>query len=398
VRKDHLPPTPRTLGAGPWRWPNRPPLRVWIWTSATVALVVVAVLLWRGSDAAATESTTAPPADVPSGAPAGAVSEAWSADGGPLPGTVVQGGRVLVGSEHGIRALDPVTGEEAWHYTRANARMCGLTVTDGVAVAAFATADRCDEAVALNAGTGVRAWTRSLSLAGDAVLDSTTAIVLAGNPTGLVTLDPIGDSIRWRFAAPEGCRLLAADAGSTGIAVLQRCGTDDPQVRLLDGFAGTVHWSRDLPVAEGADVRLLGADRAVTVLAGDEVLTLAGSDGTVLAGLAVPAGTTDVEQVTVDSTSLVRLDGKVCALDASSGAELWTAPATGLPAASGAVKDPDAPAGLVLPDEGGFSARDPVTGAETARWAVDGLPADGSASVIGPVVVLRLEERVVGYR
>jgi hypothetical protein len=62
------------------------------------------------------------------------------------------------------------------------------------------------------------------------------------------------------------------------------------------------------------------------------------------------------------------------------------------------VKDPDAPAGLVLPDEGGFSARDPVTGAETARWAVDGLPADGSASVIGPVVVLRLEERVVGYR
>ena len=398
MRKDHLLPTPRTLGAGPWRWPHRPPLRVWIWSAATVALVVVAALLWRGSDAAATESTTAPPADVPSGAPAGAVSEAWSADGGPLPETVVQSGRVLVGSEHGIRALDPVTGEEAWHYTRANARMCGLTVIDGVAVAAFATADRCDEAVALNAGTGVRAWTRSLSLAGDAVLDSTAAIVLARNPRGLVTLDPIGDSIRWRFAAPEGCRLLAADAGSTGVAVLQRCGTGDPQVRLLDGFAGTVHWSRDLPVAEGADVRLLGADRAVTVLAGDEVLTLDGPDGTVLARLPVPAGTTDVEQVTVDSTSLVRLDGTVSALDASSGAELWTAPATGLPVASGAVKDPDAPAGLVLPDGDGFSARDPVTGAETARWAVDGLPADGSASVIGPVVVLRLEERVVGYR
>jgi outer membrane protein assembly factor BamB len=376
----------------------RLPWRVWVWTATTVALLLVAALLWRGSDAAATESTTAPPADVPSGAPAGAVSEAWSADGGPLPETVVQGGRVLVGSEHGIRALDPVTGTEAWHYTRANARMCGLTVTDGVAVAVFATADRCDEAVALNAGTGVRAWTRSLSLAGDAVLDSTAAIVLASNPTGLVTLDPIGDSIRWRFAAPEGCRLLSADAGSTGVAVVQRCGTGDAQVRLLDGFAGTVHWTRDLPVGEGADVRVLGADRAVTVLAGDEVLTLAGPDGTVLARLPVPAGTTAVEQVTVDSVSLVRLEGTVSALDAASGAALWEAPATGLPAASGAGKVPDAPVGLVLPDEDGFSARDPVTGAETARWTGAGLPADGTASVIGPVVVLRLEDRVLGYR
>ena len=44
--------------------PRRPPLRVWIWTAATVALVVVAALLWRGSDAAATESTTAAPAGV----------------------------------------------------------------------------------------------------------------------------------------------------------------------------------------------------------------------------------------------------------------------------------------------------------------------------------------------
>jgi hypothetical protein len=51
---------------------HRPPLRVWVWIAASVALVVVATLLWRGSDAAATESTTAAPAGVPVGAPAGA--------------------------------------------------------------------------------------------------------------------------------------------------------------------------------------------------------------------------------------------------------------------------------------------------------------------------------------
>jgi outer membrane protein assembly factor BamB len=305
---------------------------------------------------------------------------------------------VLVGSVHGIRALDPLTGEEAWHYTRANARMCGLTVTDGVAVAVFATADRCDEAVALDAGTGVRRWTRSLSLAGDAVLDSTAAIVLASNPTGLVTLDPTGNNVRWRYAAPDGCRVLAADAGSTGIAVLQSCsGTTDLQVRLLDGFAGTAHWTRSLPVAEGTDVRLLGADDAVTVLVGDEVQTLAGTDGSLLSALRVTAGA-EVEQTTVGSVSLVRVDGTVSAIDALSGTALWESPATGLPAASGAVEDPEAPALLVLPDADGFSVRDPATGAELDRFAVTDLPDNGAASVIGPVAVLRLDDRVLGYR
>jgi outer membrane protein assembly factor BamB len=377
----------------------RPPLRVWVWTAGAVALLVVAALLWRGSDAAATESTTAPPADVPSGTPAGAVSETWSADGSQVPETVVQEGRVLVGSTHGVRALDPVTGEEAWHYTRANARMCGLTVTDGVAVAVFATADRCDEAVGLDAGTGVREWTRSLSLAGDAVLDSTAAIVLASNRTGLLSLDPSGGGIRWRFAAPEGCRFLAADAGSTGVAVLQRCGASaDVQVRLLDGFAGSVHWSRDLPTADGAEVRLLGADRAVTVLVGDEVQTLAGPDGSVLSRLPVPAGVTDVEQTTVEAVSLVRVGDTVTAVDTSSGASLWQTTAAGLPAASEALTEDDAPSAFVLPDGSGFSSRDPATGAEIDRSAVPRPPAGGTVAQIGPVVVLRLDDRVLGYR
>src|SRR6476620_8770610 len=103
MRKDHLPPTPRRLGAGPWRWPGTPPLRVWVWTAATVALVVVASLLWRGSDAAATESTTADPAGVPVGAPAGSVSQVWSAESDPMPGDVVEKGRVVLAGAHGVR-------------------------------------------------------------------------------------------------------------------------------------------------------------------------------------------------------------------------------------------------------------------------------------------------------
>ncbi|WP_245160385.1 PQQ-binding-like beta-propeller repeat protein [Blastococcus sp. CT_GayMR20] len=371
-------------------------MRVWVWTAATVALVVVAALLWRGSDAAATESTTAAPADVPPGTPAGAVSEAWSADGGPLPESIVEDGRVIVGSRHGVRALDAVTGAEAWHYTRSNARLCGLTATNGVAVAVFATANRCDEAVALDAETGVRAWTRNVLLRGDAELDSTDRIVLATSPTGVVTLDPIGDNIRWRYAAPEGCRITGSDVGTAGVAVLQRCeGTDAVQLRLLDGFQGGARWTRDLPTDEGAEVRLLGADALLGVLVGDDVQALSAEDGAEVRRL--PAAD-DVQQLTTGGVALFHAGGTLSALDAASGTSLWESPAVGLPSTPVPDKDAATPAALLVPDEDGFAHRDPATGAELGRSRVDDVPAGGTATVVGPVVVYRLADRVLGYR
>jgi len=374
----------------------RPPLRVLVWAAATVALLVVATLLWRGSDAAATQSSTAPPADVPSGTPAGAVSETWSADGELPTSTVVQSGRVLVGSTHGVRALDPVTGEEAWQYMRSNARMCGLTATNGLAVAVFATADRCDEAVALNAGTGVRAWTRSVRFADDVTLSLTDRIVLAANPTGMVTLDPTGDNIRWRAAAPLGCRFLGAAAGSAGVAVLQRCAEATvAQVRLFDGFDGSAHWSRDIPLTENGSLRLLGADALPTVLVDGEVQALSPADGTVLTSLPVSDG---VQVGPAGPVTLVRVDGRLHALDGTSGATLWDVPALGLPTPPPAAKDDRTPAALLVPEDGAFVQRDPSTGAELGRFAAVDLPAGGTATQVGPVVVLRLPERVLGYR
>jgi outer membrane protein assembly factor BamB len=376
----------------------RLPVRVWVWTAATVALLVVETLLLRGSDAAATESTTAAPADVPTGAPAGAVSEAWSASAELVPGTVVQGGRVLVGSAHGVRALDPATGEEAWHYTRSNARLCGLTVTDGVAVAVFATGRRCDEAVALNAGTGVRAWTRSVGFAGDVRLSSTRAIVLASNPGGIVVLDPTGDSIRWRYAVPGGCRLIGAEAGDTGVAVLEHCaGADGVQLRLFGGFDGEKHWNHDLPVAEAdaEDARLLGADGVVTVAVGGEVQVHAAADGVVLTRRPAPDR---VEQRTAGGVPFLLVDGELSALDPASGATLWSTPAIGLPTASSADKDADGRAFLLVPEADGFVRRDPATGAELGRSTVTDVPEGGLAAFLGPVVVYRLDDRVLAYR
>jgi hypothetical protein len=373
-------------------------LRVWVWTAAGLALVVVAALLWRGSDAAATESTTAAPAGVPSGAPAVAVSEAWATRGEPLPQHVVESGRVLIGSAHGIRALDPATGEEAWHYTRANARLCGLTATDGVTVAVFRTENRCDEAVALNAGTGVRAWTRSVNFRNDATLDSTDRIVLADSPNGLVTLDPTGSNIRWRYAPPENCVLLGSEAGSAGVALLERCrGSSTVLLKLLDGFDGDAHWTRDLPVLEGAEVRLLGADTLLGLLLDGEFQALSAADGTVLSRLPVPDGATDgVQQVAAGSVALVRVSDTLSALDAASGGLLWTVPALGVPSAGVAVEDPAAPLPVPAPD--GFVFRDLATGGEVGRSAVTGLPEGGVASTVGGAVVYRLPDRVLGFR
>ena len=373
----------------------RPPLRVWIWTAATVAIVVVAALLWRGSDAAATQSTTAAPAGAPSGTPAGAVSEAWSADGDPLPESVLEGGRVLIGSEHGVRALDPATGEEAWHYTRSNAWLCGLTATNGVAVAVFRTEDRCDEAVALNAGTGVRAWTRSVNFRGDVTLDSTASIVLAASRSGIVTVDPTGNTLRWRYAPPERCELLGAEVGSAGVAVLERCaGSPDVRLRLFDGFEGDPHWTRDLPAREGAEIRLLGADGLIGVLVDDEYQGLVPADGTVLTRIPV-AEANEVQQVMSGTVALIRVGGMLSAVDAGFGSVLWTAPAIGLPSPADA---PDPAGPLPVPDADGFVLRDPITGTEAGRYAASGLPAGGTAAVLGDVVVHRLADRVLAFR
>jgi outer membrane protein assembly factor BamB len=377
---------------------RRPPLRVWVWTAGTLALVVVAALLWRGSDAAATESTTAAPAGVPTGTPADAVSEVWSVPGDPLPGSVVESGRVLVGSRHGVRALEPATGEEAWHYTRANAQLCGLTATNGVAVAVFRTEDRCDEAVALDAGTGVRRWTRSVDFRGDATLDSTDRIVLAGSPTGVVTLDPTGNNIRWRHAPPEGCVLLGAEVGSAGVAVLQRCsGSATVRLRLFDGFAGNAHWTRELPAREGAEVRLLGADGLLGVLVDDEFQGLSAADGAVLQRLPVPDGAADaVQQVAAGGIALVRIEGTLSALETASGRVLWSAPALGVPSAPEPGADPAG--ALPVPGGEGFVLRDPATGTELGRSEVPGLREGGEAAPVGDTVVYRLPDRVAGFR
>jgi outer membrane protein assembly factor BamB len=379
---------------------SRPPLRVWVWTAAALAVAVVVALLWRGSDAAATTSTTAAPAAPLTGSPAAAVSPAWSAAGGALPGHLVVHGRVLVGSAHGLQALDVRTGRAAWTYQRTNARLCGVAAADGNAVAVFDVpheTSRCDQVVALDVDTGVRAWTRNANFSPDVALvgvDRTpqaAGSVVAWNPTGLVDLDPAGDNIRWRYHTPAGCRISEVTPGSSGIAVVQRCTGAPPQLRLVDAIGGGVRWTKAL--AAGAAPQVAGADGAVTVADGTTLDVLSADDGTPRAALPLPAGAADAAEVAAGGVVVVSAGSAVTGVDPRTGAQVWQVPAVG----SAGPVDPD-DADVVVPEDGALVVRDAATGGERSRSAVTGLPPGGTAAAAGPVVVYRTSGRVAGYR
>ncbi|NYJ04567.1 outer membrane protein assembly factor BamB family protein [Petropleomorpha daqingensis] len=377
-----------------------PPLRVWVWTAATLVLVVVATLLWRGSDAAATSRSTAAPAVDPTGSPAGALSQAWTRTAGVLPEQVVAGDRVIMGDRHGITALDPATGDPVWHYTRSNAVLCGVTATEGVAVAVFRTRIRCDQAVALHADTGGYAWTRSVDLDSDVTLRSTRSTVLAVSRGSVVVIDPLGDNIRWR-SAPHGCSILDAVPGSSGIAVLLRCpGTQALRVRLLDGGQGNAAWTQDLSTNDGSQVQLAGADGGVAVVVGDELQFLSAADGTVTTVLPLPAaGQDDARPMSAVAGPLVLTWARgTLVARASDLAVLWQVPALGLPTPQTSLKALAMSSPLLVPEEGAFVALNPSNGQETGRSSVDGPPTGGVATPIGDVVVYRLPDRVIAYR
>ena len=381
----------------------RPPLRVWVWTAATLALVMVVALLWRGSDVAATDSTTAASAEVPEDEPEGELSEAWAVDGDPLPRRVVEDGRVVLGGERGITARDAVTGEEAWHYTRANAFLCDLTAVDGLVLAVFRQGGRCDEAIALHAGTGVRKWTRSVRFDAEVDLASTDQLLLASWERSVEVLDPTGNGDRSDYQPPPTCRLLDADVGSSGVALLQRCSAGTVQLKLIDGFTGEDVWTREVGASPGADVRLAGADRLVTVVVDDRLEVHGAEDGDVLQTFDLPPAddpeTETLHQAGSGSLALVWARGTVWALDETSGEARWSRPAVGLPSVDEAAQVAPGAADVLVPEADGFVRRDLATGEEVARLPVDGgLSAPGRASVVGPVVVYRLPARVVGYR
>ncbi len=384
----------------------RPTRWVLLWVAATIIGTLVLALLWVRSDYATTSLRTAAadPSQPVEADPAARVVQAWQARTGPADADPVESSTVVVGEQHGVRGLDPESGSERWHYLRSTASLCDWTAADGVVVAVFRTDAGCDEALALDAGTGRRQWYRSVSLASNATLSSTSQLTVASTATGVAVFGTTDNGLRWRYRPPADCRISDTRPGDVGVAVTVDCGTS-AQLLLLDGFTGKERWTGSLPAGPA---RLLTADGVVGVLSAEPAgsLHIFDREGVQLVALREPALAAD-SATGGDATGagaagpsaqllgdqLVLFTGStVLSVNVQGGGIQWVVPALTRPVMLGS--------GLLVYDGTDFVQHDLGTGAELRRITLDGPPppTGGRLDRIGASIVVSAPDRVAVYR
>lgn len=346
---------------------SRPSWPALIWVLVAVLTLAAGALLAASSDSGNTDVRTA--AEHPASAEplAAELTPLWSAQAAVDDQRSVAGNTVITSSPRGLRGLDPVSGHERWHYLRSSATMCDFTVLDDVVVAIFRTTGRCNEAVALEPGTGVRRWYRNVGFSDRLQMFGSGTAALAATPRGIAVLDGIGDSIRWRYNPPQGCELSSIGIGNAGVVVLESCETGTTWLAEFNLYSGDQEWRVAPPPGE---LRVLGADGVVSLLVGQQLMILSARTGAVLSTM--PTGAVDgpppaalfAGQPGGRGVPLVFVAGTLYAIEPSSGAVLWSIAATGAPASSDG--------GLVVPQANAFVRYNPLTGEELARSAATG--------------------------
>ncbi len=267
----------------------------------------------------------------------------------------VAGNVVLVRDDDGVRALDPATGRERWHYLRSDLSTANATVSaDGKTVVLFYAQGRGVLAVALDTATGEHQWTSQLDsepgrpwnvgtlvAAGDRV-----GAAALGEPhgVGLVDLDSGDAGPEFpSFTAEQKCTATAVAAAGDTLAVATRCDGVE-QVRALAAGSGHALWTWQPPYPPGttaADpMTLASTGSGLLVEYGDRTRTT--EDGVPVA-VAVPrtavlldaksgqAGpgyrVTGSLQLAQDTTA-VYLDGTALGVDLGSGSAHWSTPLT----------------------------------------------------------------------
>jgi outer membrane protein assembly factor BamB len=208
-------------------------------------------------------------------------------------------------------------------------------------------------------------------------------------------MDAVGNSIRWRYNPPQGCELSSIGIGSSGVVVLETCPSGTDWLAEFDLYSGEQQWRVAPPPGE---VSVLGADGVVSLLVGQQLTVLSARTGQILSTLtqdAEPgesAAAASVAEPGGRGVPVVYLSGRVYAIDPTDGSELWSMAAMGLPATSDA--------GLVVPEDGAFVTRDPLTGEEISRTSLTGGDApEGLLRVerIGPGLVAVTEDGLTAY-
>lgn len=365
---------------------RRPSWPALVWVGALLLALTGGLVLADRSQAGNTDVLTASALPVaPSGALPDQVAQLWSTGDTVDDQRIVAAHTVIVSSARGVRGLDPITGVERWHYLRSTATMCDLTVLEDVVVVIFRTTGRCNEAVALEAGSGVRRWYRNVGFSDRLSLLGAGTAAVAVTPGGIAVLDAVGDSIRWRYNPPQGCDLSSLAVGTSGVVALESCETGTTWLAQFELYSGDQQW-RVAPPA--GDVTIVGADGVVSLVAGQQLLLLDPRNGSTLSAMPTTAEPGEVGSANPMFTGefgaravpLVYLDGTLLAIEPANGAVLWSVAADGLPGSN--------ELGLVVAEDGAFVTRDPLSGTELSRTVVSADPDSGSG-LDGP---LRVEQ------
>jgi len=375
---------------------GKPSRRAALWLLLTAISALVLTLLWIGSDYANTslQVAAAEPDQPVEAEPAERVAVAWDAQTGPADAGAVEDFTVVVGEDHGLRGLDPDTGVERWHYLRSTALLCDWTAADGVVVAVFRTDGGCNEALALDAGTGRREWYRNVSFTTEMALSSTNQLTVAATSTGVTVLGTTSNGTRWRYRPPEDCRISDALAGDVGVAVTLSC-PSSARLILLDGFTGEQRWTGTLPAGRSD---ILTADGVVCVLAVDPrgSLEVFDRDGVSLVSvreqsIAADEGTQPSAQLLGERLA-ISTGSTLFAVNVQTDGIDWVVPALNRPVLLGE--------GLLVFDGTDFVQHALVTGAELRRITVDGPapPTGGELALVGGAIVVSTADEVAVYR
>lgn len=365
---------------------RRPSWSALVWVGVLLLALTAGLILADRSEAGNTDVLTASALPVaPNGVLPEQVAQLWSTADTVDDQRIVAAHTVIVSSARGIRGLDPITGVERWHYLRSTATMCDLTVLEDVVVAIFRTTGRCNEAVALEAGSGVRRWYRNVGFSDRLSLLGAGTAAVAATPGGIAVLDSVGDSIRWRYNPPQGCELSSVAVGTSGVVALESCETGTTWLAQFELYSGDQQWRVAPPSGE---VTVVGADGVVSLVADQQLLILGPRDGRILSTMPTTVEPDEVGSANPMFTGefgdravpLIYLDGTLLAIEPANGAVLWSVAADGLPASN--------ELGLVVVEEGAFVTRDPLSGAELSRTVATADPGS-DVGLDGP---LRLEQ------
>lgn len=394
-----------------------------------VAVVAAATLLWRFSDARATESQpavgAAPAALLPPTTLPPSLAPVWTAPSGATPVPVVAGATVVTADGREVVGRDPFTGEPRWRYAR-DIDLCTVTAAWANAVTAWSKDPRyCSEVTALVGDTGRRASQRNgdAEIGAQLLFDGTHATATGRRyletwRSDLVRTTQYG-AVRTKVNPGKqprtGCDYVSVAAAAGQIGVLERCPGDGARADRLtilraspkDAEQPEVVFSVQLGARGGLVVAMSGQRTAVllpgpTRLAvfddkGNQVETYPVDAPEPAAGEPAPAaagGEPAVAAVATGPSALYWFTAtSTVALDPAELRPLWTVGGT---VGSGVLY-----AGrLLVPTPGQLAVLDPASGQRLGATPVDrgGYSGPVRLGAAGPVLLEQRGSQLVALR